>query len=68
MPALSPFGMLLLYLAVASAMPSCEKVVIHFSEYNRVTLTQTTENWFVRETDLGSQIFQKKEGTEITCA
>lgn len=65
MQALSPFGMLFLYLALAAAPPSSEKVVIHFSEYNRMTLTRTAENWYVRETDLGSRIFHKNEGTKL---
>ena len=65
MQALSTFGILLLYLALAAAPPSTEKAVIHFSEYNRMTLTRTAEDWFVRETDLGSQIFHKNDGMKL---
>src|SRR5437867_4260804 len=65
MPTLSPFGLLLIFLALAVVPPSATHVMIQMPSVAPTTLTRAPREWWVRDDKTPPSVSFKREGTGL---
>ena len=65
MPTLTPFGLLLIFLALAAVPPSATRVMIQMPSVDPARLTRAPGEWWVRDDTTPPSVSFKREGTGL---